>query len=346
MKNVATQVVIDGKNNTRSAFDDLNRQIDQTNQKLAVAGRAFKAAFLAAAVTAAARSYSTLADQSTQINSRLKLTARSQEEFNRALGDVRRIANENGASITSVTQLYSRLTPALREAGRSQTDVAKVTEAVTKAMRISGASASESASGIQQFAQALGAGVLRGDEFNSIAEAAPRLMQALADGLGVPVGKLREMAAAGQLTAEVVTNALLTQLPKLTAEFEAMGETFGTAGQRLENAAIDMVGAFDKMTGASSAATKAMNDLAEAMNKVSSGEFLDTFRDEKQTVGGINTEISVLLSKLRELNSQRDKLKSGNWFERLAMSLRGSQRNPSRPRSSKPSGRFNRSVTN
>jgi len=323
VKNVATQVVIDGKNNTRSAFDDLNRQIDQTNQKLAVAGRVFKAAFSAAAVTAAARSYSTLADQSTQINSRLKLTARSQEEFNRALGDVRRIANENGASITSVTQLYSRLTPALREAGRSQTDVAKVTEAVTKAMRISGASASESASGIQQFAQALGAGVLRGDEFNSIAEAAPRLMQALADGLGVPVGKLREMAAAGQLTAEVVTNALLTQLPKLTAEFEAMGETFGTAGQRLENAAIDMVGAFDKMTGASSAATKAMNDLAEAMNRVSSGEFLDTFRDEKQTVGGINTEISVLLSKLRELNGQRDKLKSGNWFERLAMSLRG-----------------------
>ncbi|WP_120993125.1 tape measure protein [Stutzerimonas urumqiensis] len=323
MSNVATQVIIDGKNNTRGAFADLNRQIDQTNQRLAVAGKAFKAAFSVAAVAAASRSYSTLADQSTQMESRLKLASRSQEEFNRALGDVRRIANENGASITSVTQLYARLTPALREAGRSQTDVARVTEAVTKAMRISGASASESAAGIQQFAQALGSAVLRGDEFNSIAEAAPRLMQALADGMGVPVGKLREMAAAGKLTAEVVTNALLSQLPKLTAEAEAMGETFGSAGQRLENAAIDMAGAFDKMTGASSLATKAMNDLAQAMNKVSSGEFLDSFRDEKQTVGGINTEISVLLAKLRDLNDQRGNLKRGNWFERMAMSMRG-----------------------
>lgn len=323
MSKVKTQLVIDGKNNTKRAFDEVNTQLETMNKRMAANGKAILAMLSGAAVIGAAKGFANLADQSNQLQARLKLTTGTQEEFNKALEDVRRIANENGASLTAVTQLYARLTPALREAGRSQDDVAKITEAMAKALRISGASAAESESAITQFSQALGAGAFRGEEFNSVAEAAPRLMQALADGIGVPVGKLREMAAAGELTTEVVSGALLGQLPKLSEEAARMGETFGSAGQQLSNAAVDMVGAFDQMTGASQKATRAMNDLAAAMSKVSSGEFLDHFRDEKQTVGGINTQISLLLSNLRELNNQRNKLRNGSWFERMALQLRG-----------------------
>ncbi|TVT66033.1 MAG: tape measure protein [Pseudomonas sp.] len=320
---VKTQLVIDGKNNSRKAFEEVNSQLDTMNKRLASSGKAIVGLFSAALVTGAAKALGGLADESKQLEARLSLAYGTQKEFNSALADVRRIADENGASLQSVTDLYTRLTPALKGAGRSQVEVGQVTEAVTKALRISGASAAESSAAITQFGQALGAGALRGEEFNSIAEQAPRLMQALADSLGVPVGKLREMAAAGQLTAEVVTDALIQQLPKLKVEFEKLGDTFGTAGERLNNAAVEMVGAFDKMTGASSKATKGMNDLAAAMNKVATGEFLDLFRDEKQTAGGLNTEISLMIYQLRELNSLRDKLNNGSWFERLALQLRG-----------------------
>ncbi len=323
MATVKTQLVIDGKNNSKKAFDEVNSQLDTMNKRLASSGKALVGLFSAALVAGAAKAYGDLADQSKQMEARLRLAYGTQEEFNRAMSDVRRIADENGASLESVTNLYTRLTPALKGAGRSQSEIGKVTEAVTKALRISGASAAESSAAITQFGQALGAGALRGDEFNSIAEQAPRLMQALADSLGVPVGKLREMAAAGQLTAEVVTDALIQQLPKLSTEAEQLGDTFGTAGERLSNSAIEVVGAFDKMTGASTKATGAMNDLAAAMNKVATGEFLDLFRDEKQTAGGINTEISLLLYQLRELNTLRDKLKNANWFEKIALKLRG-----------------------
>ncbi len=323
MSKANVQLVIDGKNNSKRAFDEVNSQLETMSKRMTANGKALYTLLTGAAVVGTAKGFANLADQSTQLQARLRLTTGSQEEFNKALEDVRRIANENGASITAVTQLYARLTPALREAGRSQDDVAKITEAMTKALRISGASAAESESAITQFSQALGAGAFRGEEFNSVAEAAPRLMQALADSIGVPVGKLREMAAAGELTTEVVSSALLEQLPKLSQEAAQMGDTFGSAGQQLSNAAVDMVGAFDQMTGASQKATQAMNDLAAAMSKVSSGEFLDHFRDEKQTVGGINTEISLLINNLRELNSQRENLRNGNWFERLAMQLRG-----------------------
>lgn len=272
MGKVTTQLVIDGKNNTRAAFNEVNKSLDGMNKQLAAAGFALKGFLSVAVLQSAATAYADLADQSKQIDARLRLATKSQEEFNRASADVRRIANENGASIGAVTQLYARLSPALREAGRSQQEIAQVTEAVTKALKISGASAAESEGAIMQFAQALGAGALRGDEFNSIAEAAPRLMQALADSLGVPVGALREMAKAGELTSEVVANALIEQLPKLSKEAEQFGETFGSASQRLKNSALDLVGAFDKLTGTSERATQSMVRAADAISGLAAND--------------------------------------------------------------------------
>lgn len=285
---VNVQMVIGAKNNTKAAFNEVNAQLEGMDKRISSAAFAIKGLLGVSALKGAAIQYANLADQSKQIDARLQQATKSQEEFNKASSEVRRIADENGASLGAVAQLYSRLSPALREAGRSQGDVVKVTEAVTKALKISGASAAESEGAITQFAQALGAGALRGDEFNSIAEAAPRLMQALADSLNVPVGALREMAKAGQLTSDVVSTALIEQLPKLAEEAEAFGDTFGSASQRLQNAAVDMVGAFDKLTGASARATDSMNKAAEALNGISSGE------KAVQNISKLLTEIAKL----------------------------------------------------
>jgi tape measure domain-containing protein len=271
-RKVEAQLVISGENKTRAAFADVNKSLGEMNKRVNSAAFALKGLIGVSALTGAAVQYANLADQAKQIDARLKLATKSQGEFNKASSDVRRIANENGAALGAVTQLYARLAPSLREAGRSQAEISQVVEAVTKSLRISGASAAESEGAITQFAQALGAGALRGDEFNSIAEAAPRLMQALAASLNVPVGALREMAKAGQLTSDVVANALIQQLPQLTKEAEEFGITVGAAGQQLENAALDMVGAFDRLTGASTRAAKSMSQAAEAANGLSAGE--------------------------------------------------------------------------
>ncbi|WP_425915920.1 tape measure protein [Pseudomonas sp. GWSMS-1] len=266
------QLVISGENKTRAAFTEVNNSLSEMNKRVNSAAVALKGLIGVSVLKGAAVQYASLADQAKQIDARLKLATKSQVEFNKASADVRRIANENGAALGAVTQLYARLAPSLREAGRSQAEISQVVEAVTKSLRISGASAAESEGAITQFAQALGAGALRGDEFNSIAEAAPRLMQALAASLGVPVGALRDMAKAGQLTADVVANALIQQLPQLTKEAEEFGLMIGTSAQQLENAALDMVGAFDRLTGASARAAKSMSEAAAAANGLSSGE--------------------------------------------------------------------------
>lgn len=106
----------------------------------------------------------------------------------RAQQDAYRIAARTGAGFEAVATLYRRLAQAARSLGLSQEQIARTTEITALALRVSGASAAESASVVRQLAQAIGSGVLRGDEFISIMDNGSRLAQALADGLGQPVG--------------------------------------------------------------------------------------------------------------------------------------------------------------
>lgn len=239
------QLIIWGKNKSRAAFDQVNKQIEGMNNKLDQAGKALVGAFSVSALTGAIRGIANAADSYSLMNARLKLATGSQEEFNTAQAELRRIAEATQTPIESLATLYGRISRPLKEAGRSQGDILKVTEAVATSFRVSGASAEEAENGVIQFAQALGSGALRGDEFNSVAEQAPRLMQALADSLGVPVGALKEMAAQGELTASVVTDALVGQLDTLRAEAASLPETVGGAMTSLSDRWNEAIGQAD-----------------------------------------------------------------------------------------------------
>jgi len=242
MAQVKTQLVIDGKNNSKKAFDEVNSQLNSMNKQLATAGKALIGVFSVSALTGAVRGIANAADSYNLMNARLKLATSSQEEFNTAQSELRRIATATQAPLESLATLYQRISRPLKEAGRSQKDILAVTEAVATSFRVSGASAQEAENGVIQFAQALGSGALRGEEFNSVAEQAPRLMQALADSLGVPVGALKEMAAQGLLTADVVTSALVEQLDVLRTEAESLPETIGGAMTALSDRWNEAIG--------------------------------------------------------------------------------------------------------
>jgi tape measure domain-containing protein len=295
-----------------SSGGGLDALVSGAGARLGVAGGA---AAGVAGVAYLATQYAAAVDPIKKMEAQLKLATQSQEEFNKAQLETFRIAQENQAPLGDVVMLYSRLSPALRDVGRGQEDTLKIIDAVTKSLRISGATASETASTLQQFSQALGSGVLRGEEFNSLAENSPRLLRALADSLKVNVGALRDMASEGKLTADVIADALIEQLPKLTAEAAQLPDTFSGALTRMKNEMQQFLKEFDSFTGASSAVVGAVNllatgfgDLADAIKRVNSGEFGDFFRADKQTVAGINNEIGVLLSQIRDLQNARSRL--------------------------------------
>lgn len=258
---VTTQLVIEGKNLSKAAFDEVMKDLGRLNSSMEKVGKAAAGALSFGVLAGATRRVVETADSYQLMNARLKLATSSQEEFNLAQAELQRIAAATGSPVSSLVDLYGRISRPLKEAGKSQQDILGVTEAVATAFRVSGASAAEAENGVVQFAQALGSGALRGDEFNSVAEQAPRLMQALADGIGQPVGALKELASEGKLTADVVTTALIGQLPKLQDELAGFGDTVGkevtAIGDTLER-------------GFGNAATgplvEALKELREALN--------------------------------------------------------------------------------
>lgn len=295
---------------TRKAMADLAGEQKKSSSSSTGASLADGVALAGGGVAAAAAAvaYLRMTDTAKKMDAQLKLATNSQDEFNQAQKLTFGLAQQNQAPLEGVVTLYSQLAPALAQMGRGQQDTIGVIDAVTKSLRISGATASETASTVLQFSQALGSGVLRGDEFNSIAENSPRLLRALADGLKVPTGALRNMAAAGQLTADVIVDTLLGQLPKLAAEAKVLPETFGGSLTQLNNQLTQTVKQFDEFSGASSKAIALAQSLTKAMGAISSGEFGDSFREDKQSVAGFNNEISGALSRIRDLGDARARL--------------------------------------
>ena len=114
----------------------------------------------------------------------------------------------------------------------------------------------------------IASGVLRGEEFNSVVENSPRLAQALADGLNVPIGRLRKLAEEGRLTADVVVNALMSQKDKLASEYAQLPQTVSQAFERLRNAFGQWINRVDESTGLTKKLAEALTFLASNLDTV------------------------------------------------------------------------------
>lgn len=155
------------------------------------------------------------------------------------------MANNTGSSLESTVSLYTRLANATRGAGYTTEQLLGVTDAINKAFVISGATMQEASNAAIQLSQGLASGTLRGEELNSVMEQGPRITRALAEYLGVTNGQIRQMAADGKITAEVVTNALLKSLTSLNSELDRMPRRFEQASTALKNNFLAAVGQID-----------------------------------------------------------------------------------------------------
>jgi len=209
-----------------------------------------------------------IADAWNMMSARLKLATAGQREYAVAQSALFDIAQRIGVPIQETATLYGKLQQAVRGLGLEQKDALTITESVSQALRISGASATEAQSSLLQFGQALASGVLRGEEFNAVVENSPRLAQALADGLNVPIGRLRKLAEEGRLTADVVVNALMSQKDKLAAEYAQLPVTVSQAFTRLSNAFGQWINRLDESTGFTKKLAEALTWLAQNLDTV------------------------------------------------------------------------------
>lgn len=197
------------------------------------------------------------ADQYGQMTARLQLATKATGDFQEVQAGLRRAAEETRAPLQDTVNLYSQIAPSLRGILDSREIIGVITT-VNQAIALSGSSAEGSNAALVQFTQGLASGTLRGEELNSILEQTPALADAIAEGLGVTRGQLRQLGADGELGTERVVRALQKVSGRVATDFSSVPLTVGQAVVQLQNSFIEVVGVVDQGTGATSALARAI----------------------------------------------------------------------------------------
>ncbi|MGX2583343.1 tape measure protein [Acinetobacter baumannii] len=269
-------IVIDAKNAERNARN-LGNELDSIERKgdfatksmdgLSVATRQL-AGYMAGVVTVGAAI--NRMDLYTGINNKLKLVTNSQEELNQAMADTFDIAQRSASAWSAVNDVYSKYMSNAKTLNLTQEQTAKLTEITSKAVAISGSNAESASAALFQYGQALDGGVLRAEEFNSLVDGAGGLLNAMAKGLGVTRGELRQMMLDGKLTGEVITKALLKAGDSVEELYGKTDKTISQSLGMLSNAITKFVGEAGKGSGTAQVLSGSIQTLAGNLDVLTS----------------------------------------------------------------------------
>lgn len=241
-----------------------------------------------------------MADEYTAIQNRMKLYITDAKELGKVNSQLAQFSIENNVGLRETATLFSRLAPSMQKLGANTAAITTVVDAFGKSMRIGGATAMEAASATIQFSQAMASGKLAGDEFRSISEASPRFLQAIAEGSGIAASKLKEMSAAGMLTTEVISKALLKEYPKLIEENKKLGITLEQGANAIKTGFLVAIGEFNEGANVTQYFGEMMLDLAQNMFKAAQGarefgqDVKQWFTDNANTINLVVEAFKVL----------------------------------------------------
>lgn len=252
-----------------AALNDASRSQRQLGGGLTAVASSVKAVVLTAAAGFGLAEIVRTTDAWTAYENRLRLVTHSQQALTIASQDVYQIARNTSQQLDATAAVYQRFSQNADRLGISQKQVASFTDTVSKAVAVSGASAASAEAALVQFGQALASGVLRGEEFNSVSEQTPALLMAIADGLGVNIGQLRAMANAGELTADVLVDALTKAQASVNQQFETRVKTIAQAATELDTAFTRLLGTLSSGQGFGQGMATAITALADVLDMLS-----------------------------------------------------------------------------
>ncbi|WP_368879527.1 tape measure protein [Proteus mirabilis] len=274
------QQLLTSQRQLEQRLNRMDSSFNRTSQSVNNAERSMLSLSKVAASLAGYLSASMVASYSeawTELNNKLSNSVRASESLIDVTQRVFDISQATRSSLDATATLYARLERGTREYNTSAEDLAKLTSIINQGFIVSGATAQEAENAIIQLSQGIASGVLRGEEFNSVAEQGSRLMVALADSMGVGIGQLRKMAAEGKLTTDVVVKGLLSQGDAIGKEFakttRTMSQAFQEAGNNLtkflgENTTIKA--SINVFSDAVITASKSLDEMVLAVSLVAS----------------------------------------------------------------------------
>lgn len=210
-------------------------------------------------------------DSATRIQNALKVTGLEGQQLASVYDQLYEAAQRNSAPLEDLVTLYSRIAISQRELNASTQEMMVFTEATAELLRLGGTSAQEASGALLQLSQALGGGVVRAEEFNSILEGAPTIARAAALGIkeaGGSVAELRKLMLDGQISSEALFRAVPIGARAMASSMEGTTSTIGQALQRLENAFVDLATRFGESSDAADAFGNVVDNLVASLNSV------------------------------------------------------------------------------
>lgn len=259
-----TSGLISGSRRVDDATKNMNRSFEQTDRiasKLTATFTAVTAAISTNRVIAYADAWAT-------VNNKLANSVKQNEALVDVTERVFNIAQNTRSSVDATASLYARLERATRDYGTSASDLIKLTETINRGFIVSGATAQEAENAVIQLSQGLASGALRGEEFNSVNEQGNRLIVALADSLGKTTGEMRNLAAQGKLTTDVVVKGLLKQAGTIENEYNKTLATFSQNAQKAEQNLVKFIGESNTVKEVVAGAGKAMIVASENIKTI------------------------------------------------------------------------------
>lgn len=250
----------------RKAERVVSGSMDKVEKSIAHAKSAMQSLGMGLSIGLIADQLRRTVDTYTKLDAQLRLSTKSQQSYNTALADIRRISQIAQADISGTTMLYTRLMNVMDGTGVSQKKLATVTETVTFGLKAYGATSAEAASAALQLSQAMGANRLGGEEFRAVMEAMPNVMKVLAKSMGVGIGELRNLSIAGKITAAEMIKAWGD--PAIAEQFKQYAlraQTITGSMTNVRNELTLLVGEFAKASGFTGGTIAAFNAMAAAV---------------------------------------------------------------------------------
>lgn len=308
----------------------IEKQFADTNKKLVLSpqGMGRNGGFMGlgrgvsmAAVGVGANEVRKYADAWTEAGNKIAAASEIAGRQGRSLADLNKIAAATRSGITETTDLYAKLLRSTKDVAKSEQEVALATEIVSKAFKAGGAAASEQAAGVLQLSQALGSGLLQGDELRSLRENAPLVAAAIAKEFQTTIAGLKQLGADGKLTTDRVFKAILNAQGDVERAFSKTKATIGDSFTILNNTLIEAVGRLDAVTGASGKVGDRLAELASIVDGLSAGLEYISGTSGAKFIGFL----AEALSKLEPISAALELLSNQKLQEGLGSAVIGDQ---------------------
>ena len=258
------KINIIGNDKSKQAFNSLEKNVTKSKSSLLN----LKNVLLAVASSVVIRQIFSLTNEYQNLQNRLKLVTNSTFELKKVQEELFQISRRTRGGFSETVELYQKLALQSQNLGLKNTQLLQITENVNKVIGIAGVNSIQASSGILQLSQAFASGRLQGDEFRSISENIPPLLDIFAKELGVTRGELKKLGAEGKITSDIIATALLKETDNINKKFQKITPTIGQATTRLGNSFLNLVGKFNEVTGSADMVSKSILGISDAIDKL------------------------------------------------------------------------------